>query len=44
MYEATMKELEELKNNDTGLRKSLDFRFASQMDDVKDVANFESKD
>jgi len=39
-----LKECEEARNGDSGLRKSLDFRFASQMDDVKDVADFSSKD
>ena len=36
--------MEDLKVSDTGLRKSLDFRFANQMEDVKEVANFGSKD
>jgi hypothetical protein len=31
-----------LRISDSGLRKSLDFRFANQMEDVKDVANFSS--
>lgn len=36
--------MEDLRIADGGLKKSLDFRFANQMDDVKEVANFESKD
>lgn len=34
-----------MKNSESsGLRKSIDIRFGNQLDDVKELANFDSKD
>ena len=42
MYEAALKEIEELRSGEVSLRKSMDFRIAGNMDDVREIADLEN--
>ena len=39
MYENAMREIEDMKNGDNNLRKSLDFRMGQHMEDVREIAD-----
>lgn len=41
MYETALKELEELKSHETSVQKSIDFKFSHQMEDVREIADFD---